>query len=127
MTAVYLWANAVIYGVFAIMCMLRPIVTSRGVGFLNLSPGGMAEFITVYGGLELGLGIFFAWTAYRAERHRSGLMLALALYLPIVVFRWINVARQWPVAQVTLGTGMLETVLLLLAIALWITRPRQLA
>lgn len=122
MTALYLWLNAVIYVLFAILCTWRASATASNVGFLTLSAGGLAEFITVYGGLELGLGIFFAWLAHRPELHRTGLVLALALYVPIVIFRWISVARLAPVGRVTLGTGVLETVMLGLALALWFSQ-----
>jgi len=122
MTALYLWVNAVIYGVFAILCTIRADATSKSIGFLSLNNGGMAEYVTVYGGMELGLGIIFAWLAYRPELHRTGIVLALALYAPLVIFRWISVARYAPVQALTLGTGALETTLLLLAIALWLTQ-----
>lgn len=122
MTALYLWANAVIYGVFAIICTVRAAATSKSIGFLTTTNGGMAEFITVYGGLELGLGFIFAWLAYRPELHRTGIVLALALYAPIVIFRWISVSRLWPVQGLTLGTGILETIMLALAAALWMAQ-----
>ena len=122
MTALYLWVNAVIYGVFAILCTIRADATSKSIGFLSLNNGGMAEYVTVYGGMELGLGIIFAWLAYRPELHRTGIVLALALYAPLVIFRWISVARYGPVQALTLGTGALETTLLILAIALWLTQ-----
>jgi hypothetical protein len=37
-----------------------------------------------------------------------------------VIFRWISVARYWPVQSLTLGTGALETTMLIVAIALWL-------
>ncbi len=119
MTAIYLWLNAAIYGIFAIVCTVRAAATSQSIGFTTLNNGGMAEYVTVYGGMELGLGIIFAWLAYRPELHRTGIVLALALYAPLVIFRWASVARYWPVQGLTLGTGALETTLLILAIALW--------
>lgn len=122
MTAIYLWLNAAIYGVFAVLCTMRSAATSKSIGFLTTTNGGMAEYITVYGGLELGLGLMFAWLAYRPELQRTGVVLALALYAPIVLFRWISVARLWPVAGLTVGTGVLETVMLLLAVALWVAQ-----
>lgn len=122
MTAIYLWVNAAIYGIFAIFCTVRASATSTSIGFVSLNNGGMAEFVTVYGGMELGLGLIFAWLAWRPELHRTGLILALALYAPLVIFRWISVAKYWPVQALTLGTGALETMLLLMAIALWMAQ-----
>lgn len=122
MTALYLWVNAAIYAIFAVICTVRAEATSKSIGYLTTTNGGMAEFITVYGGLELGIGLIFAWLAYRPELHRTGIILALALYAPIVLFRWISVARLWPVEGMTIGTGILETTMLVLAIALWLTQ-----
>jgi hypothetical protein len=119
MAAIYLWLNAAIYSIFAVLCTVRATATSQSIGFTALNNGGMAEYVTVYGGMELGLGIIFAWLAYRPELHRTGIVLALALYAPLVIFRWISVARYWPVQGLTLGTGVLETTLLVLAVALW--------
>jgi len=45
-------------------------------------------------------------------------MLAIALYGPIVLYRMITLARNWPVGAVTVATGCLE--LLLLLAALWL-------
>lgn len=122
MTALYLWLNAAIYAIFAILCTVRAAATSKSIGYLTTSSGGMAEYITVYGGLELGLGLMFAWLAYRPELHRTGIILSLALYAPIVTFRWISVARLSPVAGLTIGTGILETTMLLLAVSLWLAQ-----
>ena len=122
MTAAYLWLNAVLYVVFAVMCSLRVASTSRAIGYTQLSASGVSEYLTVYGGLQAGLAIFFAFTACRPELHRTGLLFALALYAPIVLFRWISVARQWPVERMTLGVGTLEAVLLIVAVALWFHR-----
>ena len=126
MTAIYLWVNAAIYGIFAILCTVKASATSKSIGFLSLSNGGMAEYVTVYGGMELGLGLIFAWLAWQPALHRTGIVLALALYAPLVIFRWISVARYWPVQGLTLGTGALETTLLVLAVALWLVQRNAL-
>lgn len=126
MIALYLWSNALLYVVFAALCSLRPAATSRSIGFLSLNQGGLAEYLTVYAGMEFGLGLMFAWMALRPELHRVGLVVALMIYGPIVLFRWINVIRLWPVPRITLGTGVLEAGLFFTALILWwITRPAQ--
>lgn len=122
MTMVYLWFNAVLYVVFALMCSWNVTTTSRAIGFTQLSPSGVSEYVTVYGGLQLGLGLFFAFTAYRPELHRTGLVLALSLYVPIVLFRCISMMRNWPVERMTLGVSALEAAMLIIALALWLQR-----
>ncbi len=119
MISLYLWANALLYAVFAALCSLKLTATSRSMGFLSLDRGGQSEYLTVYGGLQLGLALVFAWMAWRPELQRTGLAVALLVYLPIVAFRVIGMARLWPVQRVTLGTGMLEIVLLMIGLVLW--------
>lgn len=118
MTSIYLWINAVIYVAFAAWCTLSPTRTATGVGYASLTSSGMSEYLVVYGGLQLGLGLFFAWCARRGLE-RTGLIFALALYVPIVVYRAASVIRQWPVASTTLAVAALELSLLASALALW--------
>lgn len=118
MTRFYLHFNAALYLLFAIWCTLAPADTAAGIGYVVLSPSGLSEFLTVYGGMELGFAVFFAWCARSAER--TGLRFALCLYAPIVCWRWSSVAAaHGPIASTTLATGALETTLFLAAFALW--------
>lgn len=122
--AIYLWANAALYALFAVWCALRLDATSQSLGYSSLNSSGRSEYLTVYAGLQLGLAVFFAWTASRPELQRAGLTLALAMYAAIVVFRWSSVLRYWPVERLTLVVGVLETILLSAAIVLWfLQRP----
>ncbi len=118
MTRFYLYFNAALYLLFAIWCTLAPAGTAAGIGYVVLSPSGLSEFLAVYGGMELGFAAFFVWCSRRAER--TGLLFALCLYAPIVVWRWSSVATaHGPISSTTLATGVLETTLLLAAFALW--------
>lgn len=119
MIAIYLWLNAALYIVFAAWCTLLPQRTAAGVGFTELTRGGASEYLVVYGGLQLGLGLFFAWCA-RSGLERTGLVFALALYGPIVLWRAVTVARNWPVGTTTLTVAALEVILLASAILLWL-------
>ena len=125
MTVAYLWLNAVLYALSAAWCSLRWAATSRSLGYLALDAGGRSEYLTVYGGLQLGLALCFAWTALRPELHRTGLLLALALYLPIVLFRLSTVIGGWPVPRTTLAVAGLELVLLATAALLWLGGTRE--
>ena len=120
MTGAYLWLNAILYAVFALMCTFNPRGTSKAIGYALPGGSGMSEYLTVYGGLQVGLAVFFGWLAMRPDMHRAGLVLALALYVPIVVFRWASVAKSWPVERMTLAVGALEAGLLLFAILLFV-------
>jgi hypothetical protein len=116
MANAYLYFNAFLYAAFALWCTVAPTDTAFAVGYETLSRSGLSEYLVVYGGLELGLAFFFVWCA-KTGMQRAGLAFSLALYAPIVAYRLATVAHQWPVASITLFTGILEIVLLLGAIA----------
>ena len=88
------------------------------MGYTQLDASGRSEYLTVYGGLQLGLAGVFAWSAVSGET-RFGLVLALGIYLAIVAFRVASMLRNRPVSSVTRAVAMLEAVLLAMALALW--------
>jgi hypothetical protein len=118
----YLWTNAALYALFAVWCTVSPQGTSQALGFAQLNSGGRSEYLVIYGGLQLGLAAFFGACAARAPWHETGLLLALLIYLPIVAFRWWTFVQHRPVPGLTLAVGVLETLLLLAAVALWLNR-----
>ncbi len=118
MTAIYLWINAVLYAGLAAWCTLAPTATSQAVGFTQLSASGRSEYAVIYGGMQFGFAFLFGWAALGGHL-RFGLVFALALYVPIVLFRAVSLWRFWPVGPTTLWTAMLEVLLLGAALALW--------
>ncbi len=125
MISVYLWINAALYALFSVLCFIRIDSTSQSLGYTALSPAGHSEYTVVYGGLQLGLAAFFAYTAYPLNNAtKAGLVLALALYVPIVISRWTTVMYYGVRSPVTIGTGVLETVLALAAALLWFSKAR---
>jgi hypothetical protein len=120
MTALYLWINAALYAAFSILCSMNVPGTSSALGYKSLSPSGHSEYLTVYGGLQIGLALFFGAAAYRPEWNRPALLMALCLYAGIFLFRSISVMKHWPVEKTTLGVASLELALLIGAVWLWI-------
>jgi hypothetical protein len=118
MTSAYLYLNAAIYLLLAGWCALAPARTAAAVGYASLTRSGQVEYLTIYGGLQLGLAILFAWFAW-SQQMRTGLVLALALYAPIVLFRSIGLLRWWPVETATLVLAVVEWLMLLAALWLW--------
>ena len=126
MLALYLGFNALMYIVLGLWCAIAPQQTSAFVGLQATNPGGQSEYLAVYGGLEAGLGGFFAWAVVVPEFRRAALVMSLMLYFGIVAFRTIAVVR--------LGFGelgnarafyALEIVLFLSAVALAVFGPAR--
>ena len=116
----YLYLNAALYALFAVWCTVAATKTSHTIGYLALSSGGRSEYLVIYGGLQFGLAAIFYLCARDSAFLKLGIAIALALYVPIVLYRAVTIARFWPVAGATLATGALETVLLVWAI--WLCR-----
>lgn len=121
MIAGFLYFNALLYVAFAAWCTFAPRSTATAMGYSSLTASGQSEFLVVYGGLQLGLGLFFLYCA-RTGEDRIGLLLALALYGPLVAYRLVTLWRFWPVGGATLWIAGLELVLLLASMGLWLGR-----
>lgn len=117
MTSIYLYLNAALYLVFAAWCTVSMVTTSRNLGYETLTANGRSEYLVIYGGLQLGLAITFWMLASNSSLHRFGLLFSLAVYAPIVLYRWITIV-MFKAGGMTLGIACLETVLLLAAVGL---------
>lgn len=118
MAKAYLWINAVLYLALAVWCTLSPLKTANAVGYTQLSPAGQSEYLVIYGGLQLGMAFLFGYFAW-IDQPRTGLVVALAFYVPIVLFRSVSLAKLWPVSAPTVALAGVEIVLLLAAALLW--------
>ena len=118
MAAIYLYVNAGLYLLFAVWCTVAAPTTAVNLGYKTLSAGGRSEYLVIYGGLQVGLALIFFLLARNPAYLRLGITLSVALYAPIVLYRAVTVAMNWPVAGLTLATGALELVLLIAALIL---------
>lgn len=122
MLKIYLGFNAALYLVFALWCTFWASKTAAAQGFLALDGAGRAEYLTVYGGLQFGLALFFALLAWTPRWHEVGLLFALCIYLPIVLWRIAGLVAHWPVGSTTLAVAGLEAFMLLWAGWIWISQ-----
>ncbi|MEO6517408.1 MAG: DUF4345 domain-containing protein [Pseudoxanthomonas sp.] len=122
MVNAYLYFNALLYALLALCCTVFPQTTASAVGYQVLSKSGQSEYLVIYGGLQLGMAFLFAYFAW-TRQPRNGLVLALAFYVPIVLYRSFTLAQLWPVEATTMLLAGLEWVLLGVA-ALLCTRLR---
>lgn len=87
MARIFLAVVGLAYIVPAVWCSWLPTTTSNTVGF-TLQPGsGQSEFLTVYGGLELALGLMFLWPLIRPSETAHTLFLCLLIHGCLVAFR----------------------------------------
>ncbi len=119
MVNAYLWLNALLYIGLAIWCTVAPDATAHAVGFTALTPSGQTEFLAVYGGMEFGIGVLFAYFAV-SRQPRNGLVLGMVFYAPIVAWRAYAISRYGPLESTTIGLAAAEWVLFLSGLALFL-------
>jgi hypothetical protein len=122
MLKIYLAVNAVLYFALALWCTVSPAKTAVAQGFVQMTASGRAEYLTVYGGLQVGLGLFFALCAYTQRWQDVGLVFALCVYVPLVLWRVAGLLQHWPVGTTTLAVAGLEAFMLVWAGWLWFTQ-----
>jgi len=119
MIRAYLFFNAALYVLFSAWCTFAPDKTAAGIGLAFRSGSGRSEYITVYGGLQLAMAIFFGIAGLRSEFRVAGLIFALCLYASLVAFRLATIATIPGLDRMTYFTGGLELVLGAAAAVLW--------
>ncbi len=125
MIKLYLWANGIIYLLFAIWCTLQKEKTSLASGYTGINNSGWSEYLVIYGGLQLGLAAFYMYLAMHAEYYKVGIIFSLLLYFPIVFYRLLSVYNYWPVKASTLIIAAMEVILLLGAVAVFFGLERS--
>ncbi len=102
---VYLLAAALIAGGFAVAYLVRSTAMARMVGIAIPSPSARADYRAIYGGAQLGIGIFLAAAALRPAWHEPGLWAAALFAGGFGVARLGSLAvdRRGPDFQWTVG------------------------
>ena len=90
---IYLWVNAAFYVLFSAWCVAAQERTAAFIGLIPANPGGRAEYVAVYGGLQAGLALFYILAACMGEHRRAALVFSVCLYGGIVLFRTAAAAR----------------------------------
>jgi hypothetical protein len=119
MAVAYLWLNSALYFIFAVLCTLRVDKVTQAQGFLSLDANGRCEYLTVYGGMEMGFAAFFAACALKSEYRGAGILFALCMYAGIVAYRTVCLVTFSDISVTTKSIAGLEIVLLICAALLF--------
>ena len=122
MVSIYLWLNAVMYLGLGVWCSVLPDRTAAAIGFAFDKPGARSEYITVYGGMEFGLGVFFLACALNPAWREPGLVLGLCLYGGLAIWRIYTFVTIEGITGFPRIAFALEVFLLLAALLLWFRR-----
>lgn len=103
----YLITTGIIYISLGLWCAVLPQSTAAAVGF-KLQPGqGQSEFFTVYGGLEVGIGLMLLIPILGKGNMRTVLLACVLLHAGLVGFRTLSFMLY---AQFVTTTYILATV-----------------
>ena len=124
----YLITMGVIYIFLGLWCAVLPQKVSTAVGF-ELQPGqGQSEFFTVYGGLEVGIGLLFLIPIFVKGNMRTVLLACLLLHSGLVGFRTMSFILYAEFATITYMLATLEWLIFLTSTVLFcLYRTKQCA
>ena len=108
----YLSLVGVLYIALGIWCTVQPTKLSRKVGFELLGGSGESEFLVVYGGLELAIGLIFLMPLLWKEHTGIMLLSCLIIHGCLVVFRTASLFRHTDIGPFTISLFKGECLLL---------------
>lgn len=86
--AALLWINAACFLIFGVAFLIAPATMAHLLtGVTPNAPNALIDIRATYGGMALGIGLFFAFCARRSETLRIGLIASLLVAAGIVLGR----------------------------------------
>ena len=86
---IFLTLVGLVYGGLALWCAIDPETTSKKVGFSLDGGSGQSEFLTVYGGLEMGMALMFLLPWFKEDFLHPMLWSCLIIHACLVAFRML--------------------------------------
>ncbi len=125
---IFLSIVGLLYLALAIWCSLQPQITSDKVGFQLKGGSGLAEFVTVYGGLEFGMALMFLLPWLRPDWTTPLLVACVLIHGSLVLFRTWSLFRFSEFEPMTRNLAISEWLIFLAGLAvLYFVRPEPVA
>lgn len=119
-TTLFLAFNGLAYVALGAWCTLAPAKTAAAIGFGLTNNSARSEYLTVYGGLEVGMGLFFLLCAWRAELGEAGLWFAALSYGALAAYRLTTLFTLSDFSAFIYTVAVFEPVMAVLsALLLW--------
>ena len=117
---IFLALIGLMYIGLAIWCTLSPQNTSEKIGFQLKSGSGQSEFLVIYGGLELAMGVLFLLPLFRSDWLHYSLIACIVIHVCLVLFRTASYFMYDGITGTTNKLAIGEWVILLASIAVWV-------
>lgn len=120
---IFLTVLGLFYVATGLWCGIRPRQTMEAIGLSTLNGSGNSEYVTVYGGFLVGVGIFLAIAGLNSSYVLAGLVASTAIHAGIIVARGISLGMYSGVQPITYGLAVFEAVIFLASsFLLWLAR-----
>ncbi|HMO86725.1 MAG TPA: DUF4345 family protein [Lacipirellulaceae bacterium] len=116
---IFLAVMGLLYAGLATWCAVAPAETSATVGFELKGGSGRSEFLTVYGGLELGLALIFLLPAILDRHTRPAVLACLIIHACLVATRSVSFVMFDGISASTYKLAVGEWVIFLASLAVW--------
>lgn len=110
---IFLTVVGLMYAGLAMWCAIDPKTTSEKVGFGLNGGSGQSEFVTVYGGLEMGMALVFWMCWWNKEATTFSLLACTAIHLCLVLFRSYSYFAFSDIGRMTIQLSIGEWVVFL--------------
>ena len=94
MTRIFLGLVALILIGYGIACALDPALPARLAGLSILNGDGYAEMGAMYGGLQIGVGVFCLMAAFDARWRQAALLLLVLAFGLLAMMRGVSALRS---------------------------------
>ena len=109
-----MWSLRVVGALYlasGLWCSINPELAAGFLGF-TLSPVGLSEFFSVYGGLQVGLGLAMLVTSFNKDYIEASLFFALITSIGLLIFRLISLMSM-VVNEGVYAMALLETIIVM--------------
>lgn len=124
-TLAFLTCVGLLYAGLGIFCAVKPDQAAETVGFTLSGGAGSSEFLTVYGGLEIGLGLTFLMPLWWRDSTQFSLAGCLLIHAALVACRSLGFALFDDTGSGTIKLAIGEWVILMVGCATWFVDWRR--
>ena len=116
---IFLTIIGLMYIGLALWCSIDPQTTSAKIGLELIGGSGQSEFLTVYGGLEFGLGLMLLLPWLKNEWTEGALLSCLLIHGSLAAFRTLGYLSFENIEGLTHRLAIGEWVILILSAIIW--------
>ena len=119
LSTLFCYVVGLMYLGLGLWCAISPEETAAVVGFELIGGAGMSEFLTVYGGLEIGMGMTFLLPFFGARFLDYTLLVCVLIHANLVIFRTLSFVSYSDIGSGTYKLAIGEWGIFLLGIMLY--------